>query len=41
MLSDLVTEGEEQFTISLNTTQGRITFMQPSALVIIGDDNGE
>ena len=41
LLSDLVTEGEEQFNLSLTTIEERITFMQPSALVTINDNNGE
>ena len=41
LLSDLVTEGVEEFNVSLTTTEDRITFMQPYVHVIISDNNGE
>ena len=41
LLSDLVTEGVEEFNVTLTTTEDRITFMQPYVHVIISDNNGE
>ena len=41
LLSDVITEGDERFTIMLTTEEDRITLTRDTAVITIIDNNGE